>query len=479
MRKVLAIDDQSNNLKLITTVLNKFIPDCQVLWALTGEEGIEIAKRELPDTILLDIVMPEMDGFKVCSLLKENEITRHIPVVFISAIIKDSDSIIRGLETGADAFITKPINPAELSAQVKVMLRIKQAEDDLKRESAKYRIITETSPSAIATINLKGEITYASIKTLEIFGYNDDSELLGKNGFDFLVPEHRDSIRHAMTVVLKREIVKDYEFRFIRKDRSEFYGQISASLLKTNKDEAEGFIIIINDITKRKIYESKLKDYQKRLKKMNSELILAEEKERRRIAEYLHDGIGQTLSIAYINLSSLMNEQLSPDVKKIIRESSEFLNDSIIKSRSLTYDLSPPILYELGLIPAIKWKLDQVESQYRKKTEFISDENHLEITNEIRILLYRIVNELISNVIKHANSGRINVAIRKDEKNYYISVLDYGKGFDYERERALTNTGGFGLFSIDERLDSINGKLNIESFKGKGTKATVIIPRKS
>lgn len=478
MRKVLAIDDQLNNLKLITTVLNKFIPDCQVLWALTAEEGIKTAAEELPDTILLDIVMPDMDGFTVCSILKESEITRHIPVVFISAIIKDSESIIKGLETGADAFITKPINPAELSAQVKVMLRIKQAEDDLKRESAKYRIITETSPSAIATINLKGEITYASIKTLEIFGYDDDSEILGKNAFEFLVPGHREAIRHALTVVLKREIVKDYEFIFMRKDGSEFYGQISASLLKTNKGEAEGFIIIINDITKRKMYESKLKDYQKRLKKMNSELIIAEEKERRRIAEYLHDGIGQTLSIAYINLSSLINENFSPEVRKIIRESSEFLNDSIIKSRSLTYDLSPPILYELGLIPAIKWKLDQVESQYRKKTKFVSNLKHIEITNEIRILLYRIVNELISNVIKHAESTEIVAEITMDEKYYYISVSDNGKGFNYKFERALTNTGGFGLFSINERLDSINGKLSIISSEGKGTKATVIIPRK-
>ena len=161
MRKVLAIDDQSNNLKLIKTVLNKYIPDCQVITAVSGKEGIKIAIEESPDTILLDIVMPEMDGFAVCTILKENKATLDIPIIFISAIIKDSDSIIKGLEIGADAFITKPINPAELSAQVKVMLRIKKAEDDGivgKEHAAIWRkgIIssTETIMSVAFTVKL-------------------------------------------------------------------------------------------------------------------------------------------------------------------------------------------------------------------------------------------------------------------------------------------------------------------------------------
>lgn len=478
MRKILAIDDQLNNIKLIETVLYKYIPDCQVLTALSGEEGIKIAEEELPDTILLDIVMPGIDGFQVCKILKKNKATLHIPVIFISAIIKDSESIIKGLDIGADAFLTKPINPAELSAQVKVMLRIKQAEDDLKKESAKYRIITETSPGAITTINLKGEITYVSNKAKEIFGFSDYSEMIGRSAYEFVMPEHRVPIKKVIAIVLKQSIIKDYEFKFIRCDGEEFFGQISASLLRSIKDEAEGFIIIINDITKRKLNESKLQEYQVKLKKLNSELILAEEKERRRIAEYLHDGIGQTLSIAYLNLSSLVNKNISPDVQKIIRKSSEFLNDSIIKSRTLIYDLSPPILYELGLIPAIKWKLDQIENQYDIETEFRSEEKLLDITADIRILLFRIVNELLSNVIKHADSDKIKIEVTKDLKNYYISVTDNGNGFEYSYETKLTSTGGFGLFSINERLDTFKGKLIIESESGKGTKATVSIPLK-
>ncbi len=478
MRKVLAIDDQLNNLKLIKTVLNKYIPDCQVMTAQSGEDGINIANKELPDTILLDIVMPKMDGFEVCKLLKKNKATSHIPIIFISAIIRDSESIIKGLDIGADAFITKPINPAELSAQVKVMLRIKQAEDDLKKESAKYRLITETSPSAIATLKLDGEITYASNKALEVLGFKDHSEVIGKSIFEFLVPDDHESLKQAMVEVLKKGLLKDYEFRFNNKDGKEFIGQISVSIMKSSKDEVEGFILIIDDITKRKVNENKLKEYQVRLKKLNSELIHAEEKERRRIAEYLHDGLGQTLSIAYINLSSLMNREFPQDVKKIIRRSSEFLNDSIVKSRTLTYDLSPPILYELGLIPALQWRLDQIKDQNRIDTHLNSSVEYLDISPEIRILLYRIVNELLTNAIKHADSDLIRIEISKDKKNYNIKVIDKGRGFDYQDETKLTDKVGFGLFSINERMETVRGKLVIDSKPGKGTTATLNIPTK-
>ncbi|MCK4406712.1 MAG: response regulator [Bacteroidales bacterium] len=476
MKKILAIDDNKLNLKLIKSTLNYYIPDCRVLIAQSGEEGIKIAKEELPDTILLDIYMPEMDGFEVCRILKEVKITRHIPIILISAIVNDSKSIIKGLNIGADAFITKPIDPAELSAQVKVMLRIKQAEDNLKKESEKYRIMTETLPDAVTTINLKGEITYISPITIDIFGFDNHTEIIGRNAIRALVPEQRDTARKAMAVVLKEGMIKDVEFRFIKNDGTEFTGELSASLIKNDKGEPIEFIIITKNITDRKIAENEILAYQKKLKTLNSELTSAEEKERRKIAVNLHDVLGQTLSIAHIKLSSLSNIKLPPKVERIIGESSELIHAAITESRSLTYDLSPPILYELGLIPAIKWRLEQIEENFGIVTNFKSSENRLDINNDTRILLYRIICELLINIIKHANADLIGVKISKDQKYFYFSVIDNGQGFNYQPKTKLAKQGGFGLFSINERLDSIQGQLVIESEKEKGTKAMVIIP---
>ncbi len=161
MRKILAIDDKKNNLTTIEAVIKSHIPDCKILTALSGKVGLKIAKEELPDIILLDIIMPEMDGYEVCKRLKEDELTKYIPVVMLTAIRTDKESRIKGLNGGADAFLTKPIDPAELSAQVNVMLRIKECENKLRadREVMEARVNERTIELSEKNKKLQLEIT--------------------------------------------------------------------------------------------------------------------------------------------------------------------------------------------------------------------------------------------------------------------------------------------------------------------------------
>jgi len=377
MKKILAIDDVYNNLILIKSILNKKLSGYTILLADSGKKGIEIAKKELPDTILLDIYMPKMDGYDVCSALKEDQLTRNIPILMVSAYGDDAQVRIKGLNAGADAFITKPYHMAELVALTKVMLRIKNAEDLLRKQ-------------------------------------NNNMEI---------------------------SILK---------------------LQKADKTHTKNL--------------NQIKKYQKKLKKLNSELIVTEEKERKVIAGYLHDGIGQTLSIAHIKLTSILNNELSAKVKKTIKETSALIDSAITDSRLLTYDLSPPILYELGLIEAIKWKLEQVHQKSNIIANFQSDTKTINIDTNRRILIYRIVCELLLNVIKHANASEVSVEISKVRKKYYITIADNGKGFDFSEEVKLSKPGSYGIFSIHERLDSINGSLELKSNYESGTQATIIIP---
>ncbi|MCG8615379.1 MAG: response regulator [Desulfobacterales bacterium] len=135
MNLILAIDDRPDNLVSIKALLNMTITSCEVRTASSGPEGISIAREAHPDVILLDIHMPEMDGFEVCRILKEDPDTSHIPIIILTAMKTGSHHRVRALELGADAFLTKPINESELAAQVRVMLRIKAAEDRLRKEN--------------------------------------------------------------------------------------------------------------------------------------------------------------------------------------------------------------------------------------------------------------------------------------------------------------------------------------------------------
>ena len=154
MPKILAIDDKMDNLTALSALLANLMPDCVVITAQSGPEGIEKAKYELPDAILLDVKMPEMDGFETCRRLMAGESTRHIPVIMITAIKTDFESRIEGLDCGALAFLAKPIDHSELVSQVKVALRIKKAEDGLRTEKDSLEAKVHQR-----TIELSNEIT--------------------------------------------------------------------------------------------------------------------------------------------------------------------------------------------------------------------------------------------------------------------------------------------------------------------------------
>lgn len=153
MTCILAIDDNTDNLITISALLKFLIPNSKVITASSGEEGIHKAITGHPDTILLDIHMPGMDGFETCRELKNIEATAHIPVIMLTAVRTDSKSRVKALDLGADAFLTKPIDEAALAAQVRAMLRIKQAEDRLRDDKIHLEALVKERVAELRQVN--------------------------------------------------------------------------------------------------------------------------------------------------------------------------------------------------------------------------------------------------------------------------------------------------------------------------------------
>jgi PAS domain S-box-containing protein len=235
MKKILAIDDQQDNLTTIKAVIMSHLPDSIVFTALSGKEGILIAKQEQPDTILLDIIMPKMDGYEVCKELKADDSTKHIPIVMITAIKTDVKSRVKGLEVGADAFVAKPIDPIELSAQIKVMLRIKEAEDKLRADKdkleaivldrthelsaskQKYKTLYNFAPIPYQSLNEDGSINDVNPEWLNTLGY-EKNEVIGKLYEDFIHPDDRPVLQKNFPVLKKLGYVHEVPFRLRHKD---------------------------------------------------------------------------------------------------------------------------------------------------------------------------------------------------------------------------------------------------------------------
>jgi len=502
MKKILAIDDNEINLALLNQIFKQHYPDFQFLKAVSGKKGVELALNENPEIILLDILMPDMNGYDVCKILKSESTTEHIPVLMISALGQNPVERTKGLNAGADAFISRPFSQDELRAQINVVLRIKKAEDLLRKRNESLEILIKNQTNKY----LQNEERYLQISehALEFYWEVDD-----KGIFTYVSPViEKILFVHPDEVVGEKNYIELFQLNNLKSGKSKIetgflnnsgFNDVELELKLWNKkviwlstsglpafdqnDVFFGFRGVCYDITKRKQTEialkksiKQIKKYQTKLKKLNTEVTLAEEKERRRIAENLHDSLGQTLSLVYIKLSSIINEDTNSKMKRTLQETSELLNKAITESRILTYDLSPPVLYELGLIPAFKWKLEQIEEKYKIKTMLTGESPKISIKKEFNIFLYRIVAELLNNAIKHARADLIELEVKKEKYFYYITVSDNGVGFKKKLNKKATMKGGFGLMSITERLENIKGNLEIRSEPSKGTKAIVRIP---
>jgi PAS domain S-box-containing protein len=501
-KKILVIDDVENNRSLIESILNTSHPDYEILLAKSGLEGIEIAQSQLPEVILLDIFMPDMDGFEACKIIKSNNATDNIPVLMVSAGAYNSAIRVDSLQSGADAIISKPFNTQEFIALVNVMLRIKRAEDKLRNQNQELDIyikkqikkfhhvedrFLQISGYALEffwEIDTNGFITYISPVLEQIVGYKPEEILDTMNIFtSSAFRGNHSSLKKLRNNLEMASFFRDERLIFRHLNGKKVWMSASGFPIRNNENKLIGFRGVCQDISERIKAETdlqkslvKIKEYQFKLKKLNSDLSITEEKERRRIAEFLHDGLSQILSLVQIKLTSLLNSEQLPKTDITIRESVKLIHNAISETRSLTYDLSPPILYELGLIPAIKWKLEQTENKFNIATSIKCSDEKLEINTDIRVMLYRIVSELITNVIKHANADLIRIEIYKDQSYLYISVIDNGQGFKCIAGTKTGEEGGFGLFSIRERLDSIQGFLIYESDNSIGTNAIVQIP---
>ncbi|MCK5570850.1 MAG: PAS domain S-box protein [Spirochaetes bacterium] len=228
---------------------------------------------------------------------------------------------------------------------------------------------------------------------------------------------------------------------------------------------------------KQKQAEKNVRIYQTKLRSMASRLTLTEERERRRIAIELHDCIGQNLAISKIKLGALQNSIGSGNISRPLKEIRELVDQAIRDTRSLTFDLSPPILYELGFEAALEWLSENISKQHGIPVKYVKDSNSHPVNEHTSVIIFQTVRELLLNVVKHAKTNSVCVSVMKNGRNVYITVKDDGKGFDISGVNPYKNTtGGFGLFSIRERLNYIGGELEINSKPGHGTKVIMRLP---
>ncbi|MFO7958050.1 MAG: PAS domain S-box protein [Candidatus Brocadiia bacterium] len=260
-------------------------------------------------------------------------------------------------------------------------------------------------------------------------------------------------------------------------ERGVTYWDWSLFPVKDNRGKVEGLLLCLLDVTSRREAREKIQAYQEQLRHMASELSMIEQRERRRIASALHDQIGQTLALSKIKLGSLrqsLDERPEAEELEYVRQ---LIDDSISYTRSLVFELSPPILFELGLGPALEKLSRRIGDQYDLEVRFEDDGREKPLSPDLRVLLFQAAREVLVNVVKHAEATSATVSVERDDQKVRVTVEDDGIGFEASDPLQHARTeGGFGLFSIHERLDHLGGRLQISSTPGQGTSVTLVSP---
>ena len=351
----------------------------------------------------------------------------------------------------------------------------KKAEESLRESEGKLNAMLQSIGDHMSMMDKDLNIIWANDTAKKIFG----EDIVGKKCYE-VYHGRKEPCKPYPCLTLKAfrdGKVHEHDTSVTDKDGDTVYFHCTANVaLRDDKGNPAAVIEISRDITKNKQAEEKLLIYQEQLRSFASQLSLIEERERRRIATELHDHIGQTLALCKIKLG-VMRELTSSPLATSMDEVRSLIEQTIQYTRSLTFEISPPILYELGYEAAVEWLGEKILRQHGILFNFKNDEHPKPLNDEARIFLFQAVRELLVNIVKHAKANHVTVFIKRDDDNVRVSVEDDGIGFEVSKtDSYLNKSSGFGFFSIHERLKYIKGYINVESEPGHGTHITIVVP---
>lgn len=374
----------------------------------------------------------------------------------------------------------------------------KRAEEALRQSEARFRVMAETLPDILFTCQANGAIDYINQRFNDYTGVQS-GHALGFQWTSFLHPEdiqrHRNEWQHALVEGLTFE--NEFRIRTHEGEYRWFMGR--AHPIFDESAEIARWIGTCTDIHDQKLAEEALRRSEQQLRVFNetleervqqrtqqvrdlaSALTLAEQRERRRVSQILHDHVQQMLYGIQMR-NHLLKLDVDPEGQPVIhahiRIMQELVEQAIRSTRSLSVELSPPVLKNEGLAAAFEWLAGNMREIHGLEVQTNLVNDYQPASEDLRVLIFQITRELLFNVVKHANVDHARLEMVEKGPDLVVQVIDEGSGFDItEVERNRSPEGGFGLYSIQERLALFGGHLQIESKANKGTTATIVVPR--
>lgn len=345
----------------------------------------------------------------------------------------------------------------------------KQAEIALRESEERYRELFENAKDAVYVHDLEGKYVRVNRAAERLSGF-PRNQIVGHKFTEFIAREQIPRVHEIFCAKIAEKGETTYEVDVIAKDGRRIPVEVSSRAIYEN-----GMIVgvqgVARDITERKLAQDTLRIFSR-------QLIEAQEDERRRIARELHDQIGQVLTAVKMNLYAMQNSNGS-EASSYMRDNINAVDEALRLVRDLSVDLRPPVLDDLGLVTALQWYGDRYAKRTGLDIEVVIDlvDPNERFSRDLETACFRIAQEALTNVVRHALATRAVVRLSRDENILVLSVTDNGVGFDPARlKKRAARSATLGLVSMQERAHAAGGNVEIDSVISKGTEVRFRLP---
>ena len=468
--KLLLVEDSASDASLLQeSIFMSGTNDISVTVAVSLREACRHCESNRFDAALLDLTLPDSSGLETVRLAMQH--CPDMPIVVLTGV--DDEQIgVEAVRLGVQDYLVKgQTDGRSIVRAVRYAIERKQSEEELRKahdelearvrertteladavvmlqdeieqrqkmqtalidSELKYRELVENANSIIMRWKADGKITFFNEFAQKFFGFSE-KEIIGRNVIGTIIPRTDSAGRDLETLIANisknPEKYQNNENENICKNGRRVWINWTNKPIKDQTGRVVEVLSVGNDITYRKHAEAKIQEYDTQLRSLTAELVLVEEEERRKIAEALHDSIGPLLAFSERELGNLQ-KFVTKEVSLSLDEVKHHINDAVKQTRSLTFDLSPSSLYDLGFEAAVEELAEQFAHERKLKFSFRNSDEPKPLTEEAKILLYRSIRELFINIAKHADAKIVSVALATLNGDIEIIVKDNGKGFD-------------------------------------------------
>jgi PAS domain S-box-containing protein len=512
---ILMVDDQPAKLLSYEVMLGGLGEN--LIKANSAKEALELLLKTDVAVVLMDVSMPELDGFQLAAMIRQHPRFQRTAIIFVSAVhLTDLDQL-KGYEHGAVDYISVPVVPELLRAKVRVFAdlhrKTRQLEtlnrdleqrvlgrteelaakaellqrlnSELLGKNQELDAIIHTAPDIIFSRKADGSRDYISDRFYDFTGAIPGTAE-GFGWLEYVHPEDSDKAMKEWTRCV--ESGADYETEYRLRSEDGNYRWFRARAVPIRDDGKIGkWYGTCSDIHDSKLLEQSIRDSAAQLERMvdrrtdelrrlSVRLMTLQDQERRRIARDLHDGLGQELAVAKMVLDKMIMQKSAQPPDEMWAQASTIVDRAIQQVRTMSHLLHPPLLDEVGLLSALSWYVEGLAKRSGIETSLdVQPADFPRLGSEVETAVFRIVQEALTNVFRHAGAHKVGISLTRKNGLIVVAVRDDGKGIGKKIVDLEPDSVGVGIGGMKQRAKEFGGQLRLTNAE-PGTLVELTIP---